>query len=49
MHSFKELINIFSEHFAHRHFPESPATLYDPGEYFLALGGKRVRPIMCLM
>jgi len=49
MHSFKELINIFATHFADRHFPASPATLYDPGEYFLALGGKRVRPIMCLM
>jgi geranylgeranyl diphosphate synthase type II len=49
MHSFKELISVFSAHFAHRHFPASPATLYDPGEYFLALGGKRVRPIMCLM
>ena len=49
MHSFKELISVFSANFAHRHFPSSPATLYDPGEYFLALGGKRVRPIMCLM
>ncbi|MCX6205453.1 MAG: polyprenyl synthetase family protein [Bacteroidetes bacterium] len=49
MHSFKELINVFAAKFAHRHFPTSPATLYDPGEYFLALGGKRVRPIMCLM
>ncbi|MEI8075727.1 MAG: polyprenyl synthetase family protein [Bacteroidota bacterium] len=49
MHSFKELIQVFSEQFAHRHFPASPATLYDPGEYFLTLGGKRVRPIMCLM
>jgi geranylgeranyl diphosphate synthase type II len=49
MHSFKELINVFLAHFAHRHFPESPSSLYDPGEYFLALGGKRVRPIMCLM
>jgi geranylgeranyl diphosphate synthase type II len=49
MHSFKELINVFAAHFAHRHFPVSPASLYDPGEYFLALGGKRIRPIMCLM
>ena len=49
MHSFKELISVFAAKFAHRHFPASPATLYDPGEYFLALGGKRIRPIMCLM
>jgi len=49
MHSFKELISSFSEHFAGRHFPASPASLYDPGEYFLGLGGKRIRPVMCLM
>ena len=49
MHSFKELISVFAAKFAHRHFPASPATLYDPGEYFLALGGKRICPIMCLM
>lgn len=49
MHSFKELISVFTAHFEHRHFPETPATLYDPGEYFLSLGGKRIRPIMCLM
>lgn len=49
MHSFKELVQQFANHFAVRHFPQSPASLYDPGEYFLALGGKRVRPVMCLM
>jgi geranylgeranyl diphosphate synthase type II len=49
MHSFKELTQLFTTNFTHRHFPETPASLYDPGEYFLALGGKRVRPIMCLM
>lgn len=49
MHSFKELVALFANHFAVRHFPASPASLYDPGEYFLALGGKRVRPVMCLM
>lgn len=49
MHSFKELISFFTANFDHRHFPETPATLYDPGEYFLSLGGKRIRPIMCLM
>lgn len=49
MHSFKELVQEFANHFAVRHFPQSPASLYDPGEYFLALGGKRVRPVMCLM
>lgn len=49
MLSFKDLIQQYTNHFAHRHFPTTPTTLYDPGEYFLNLGGKRVRPIMCLM
>jgi geranylgeranyl diphosphate synthase type II len=49
MHSFEELLTGFEEYFNHRHFPESPGTLYDPAEYFLGLGGKRVRPLMCLM
>ncbi len=30
-------------------FPPEPSTLYDPLRYFLALGGKRVRPVLCLM
>ena len=49
MHSYEELSRLFSEQFNTRHFPEQPATLYDPNEYFLTIGGKRVRPIMCLM
>jgi geranylgeranyl diphosphate synthase type II len=49
MHSFEELVQQFSSHFNVRHFPEEPATLFDPCEYFLALGGKRIRPVMCLM
>lgn len=49
MHSFKELVKKFSADFAVRHFPAKPASLYDPGEYFLGIGGKRIRPIMCLM
>jgi geranylgeranyl diphosphate synthase type II len=32
-----------------RHFPEQPASLYDADEYFLGLGGKRIRPVICLM
>lgn len=49
MHSFEELLTVFSERFNVRHFPEQPASLYDPNQYFLSLGGKRVRPVMCLM
>lgn len=31
------------------HFPPDPASLYQPADYFLGLGGKRIRPVMCLM
>ncbi|NCI46171.1 polyprenyl synthetase family protein [Sediminibacterium soli] len=49
MHSFKELVTDFGEKFSARHFPLSPSSLYEPAEYFLSWGGKRIRPVMCLM
>lgn len=49
MHSFEELSAKFIEKFSTSHFPESPASLYGPAGYFLGIGGKRVRPVMCLM
>lgn len=49
MHQFEELQKQFEIYFNHRHFPGQPETLYDPAEYFLGLGGKRVRPVLCLM
>jgi geranylgeranyl diphosphate synthase type II len=49
MHTFKELVTDFGTHFTTRHFPEQPVSLYEPAEYFLSWGGKRIRPVMCLM
>jgi geranylgeranyl diphosphate synthase, type II len=49
MFSFEELSKQFTQHFSVRHFPAEPASLYDADEYFLTLGGKRVRPVLCLM
>lgn len=49
MHTFQELSKLFSDQFQVRHFPNSPASLYEPCEYFLGIGGKRIRPVMCLM
>ncbi len=49
MHSFEELSLMFKEKFDVKHFPLYPSTLYDPADYFLSLGGKRIRPVMCLM
>jgi geranylgeranyl diphosphate synthase type II len=31
------------------HVPTEPANLYQPVRYFLALGGKRLRPALCLL
>ncbi|MCW3089562.1 MAG: polyprenyl synthetase family protein, partial [Ferruginibacter sp.] len=49
MHSFTEWSAIFEEKFNTRHFPDHTATLYDPAQYILALGGKRIRPVCILM
>ncbi len=49
MNSFEELSGEFARRFDIAHFPSRPASLYDPAAYFLGLGGKRIRPVMCLM
>lgn len=49
MQSFEELSKKFSEHFSRIHFPSQPDTLYSPNNYFLSMGGKRFRPVLCLM
>lgn len=49
MHSFEELSAAFMARFDVQHFPSHPATLYEPASYFLGIGGKRIRPVLCLM
>ena len=49
MTSFQEFLQLFEEKFNVRHFPTEPASLYDPAQYILSLGGKRIRPVLCLM
>lgn len=49
MKSFEELLKSFETYFSERQFPSSPATLYDPAQYILGIGGKRVRPVCVLM
>ena len=49
MHSFQELSILFEQKFNIRHFPEVPSSLYNSSQYLLDLGGKRVRPVLCLM
>jgi len=49
MQSFELLSQKFALHFEKSHFPSEPTSLYEPNEYFLQLGGKRIRPVLCLM
>jgi len=49
MNTFEELSRQFVTVFEKDHFPATPATLYEPNRYFLKLGGKRIRPVLCLM
>lgn len=49
MQHFETLAEQFGIYFNKRHFPNEPASLYDPNEYFLQMGGKRIRPVLCLM
>lgn len=49
MQTFAALTASFSAFFDQEHFPEQPSSLYAPNRYFLKLGGKRIRPVLCLM
>jgi len=50
MHSFKELVQQFEDRLNDTlPFPRELDTLYEPCRYFMNLGGKRVRPVLCLM
>jgi geranylgeranyl diphosphate synthase type II len=49
MHSFEELSREFFSKFEIAHFPAQPKGLYEPADYFLRLGGKRIRPVLCIM
>jgi geranylgeranyl diphosphate synthase, type II len=49
MHSFLELSKLFEEKFNIRHFPNHTESLYNPAQYILGIGGKRVRPVCVLL
>ncbi len=50
MQSFLQLVSLFEERFSKElPFPAQPENLYEPCRYFLSLGGKRIRPVLCLM
>lgn len=49
MQSFELLSQKFALQFEKNHFPAEPVSLYEPNEYFLKIGGKRIRPVLCIM
>lgn len=49
MHCEKELLNIINEHISGLDFGKEPGNLYEPVYYSMSAGGKRIRPVLCLM
>jgi len=48
MLSFKELAAVFNDYLGGYSYPSEPSGLYKPVEYIMSLGGKRIRPLLCL-
>jgi geranylgeranyl diphosphate synthase, type II len=46
---FQELSKEFSVYFNKKHFPDEPESLYGAASYILEDGGKRIRPLLCLL
>jgi geranylgeranyl diphosphate synthase, type II len=49
MMRFQELSQEFTSYFNKKHFPERPESLYGAAHYMLEDGGKRIRPVLCLL
>lgn len=49
MYTISELIDKVNSNIEHLDYPIEPAGLYDPIKYILAIGGKRIRPVLMLM
>lgn len=49
MYTLNDLQAIVEKSFGELQLPTEPRNLYEPISYTLSLGGKRVRPILCLM
>lgn len=48
MHTIEEFRTIFLNYLEQNKFTESPIELYEPNNYFLQIGGKRLRPSLLL-
>jgi geranylgeranyl diphosphate synthase type II len=50
LHTFPELVSLFESRLSGAGlFRGHPDTLYEPCRYLIGLGGKRIRPVLCLM
>lgn len=49
MKSIEEFIFLVQEEIKQYHFPKQPEGLYAPLDYFLKIGGKRLRPVLTLL
>jgi len=49
MHSINQYQEFISAYIATQHSPKEPKNLYEPINYIIGLGGKRMRPVLTLM
>ena len=49
MYSYNELLKLFNDYLLNNKFDLEPRGLYHPVNYIMGLGGKRIRPLVCLM
>src|SRR5262245_61931164 len=49
MRTLPQLLDLIRDFAEKNPFPAAPAELYQPCDYILALGGKRIRPALTLM
>ena len=49
MKSFQEYLELVNQSIEAIPYPDSPSQLYEPIAYHMALGGKRIRPVLALM
>ena len=49
MHPIPEYQNIFQQYLTNHTFLQQPKELYEPANYILSIGGKRLRPLLALM
>ena len=49
MFTASQLLDKINHHISEIQFTRTPKGLYEPIEYILSLGGKRIRPVLMLM